>query len=130
MALPALSYVTSSARLPLGVAILSFLIGVFGFFVLLVGTLILVLGVGAGLVGGSTVFGLTGAIAGLVVFIIGVIILAVAVGLWNQELWALALAVIVLLFYGALELVSGAWLGLLIVGGLLVYLLAVSSAFD
>jgi uncharacterized membrane protein len=76
------------------------------------------------------VFGTGGAIAGLIVLIIGAIILAVATGLWDQELWALALAIIVLLFYGAVEFVSQAWLGLIIVAALLIYLVAVSNHFD
>jgi hypothetical protein len=42
----------------------------------------------------------------------------------------LALAIIVLLFYGVVEFVSGAWLGLLVVSVLLIYLVAVSSHFD
>jgi hypothetical protein len=120
----------ASTRLPLGVAVLSILIGLFGFFVLVVGLLVLLLGVGAGLAAGATVFGFTGELAGLVVFIVGLVILAVAVGLWNQELWALALAILVLLFYGAVEFLAGAWLGLLVTAVLLVYLVAVSSAFD
>jgi len=121
----------SIGRLPLGVAILAILVGIFGFFVLLVGVLLLVFGTAVTLGGGSVaVFGTGGAIAGLIITIIGVIILAVASGLWNQELWALALAVIVLLFYGVLEFVAQSWLALLVVGALLVYLVAVSSHFD
>jgi hypothetical protein len=122
---------SSIGRLPLGVAILAILIGVFGFFVLLVGVLLLVFGTALALGGGSVaVFGTTGAIAGLIFLILGIIILAVASGLWNQELWALALAIIALLFFGVVEFVSGSWLALLIVGALLVYLIAVSRHFD
>jgi uncharacterized membrane protein len=87
-------------------------------------------GVGVGLAGGSTVFGLTGAIAGLVLILLGGILLAVAFGLWDQELWALVLAIIVLLFYGLIEFLSASWLALAIVVLLLVYLMAVSSHFD
>ncbi len=118
-------------RLPLGVAVLAILIGVFGFFILLGGALLLVFGTNVVFgSGGVMVFGSSGAIAGLILFLVGVLTLGVAVGLWDQELWALALAVIVLLFYGVVELVSQAWLGLLIVGVLLVYLIAVSNHFD
>jgi hypothetical protein len=121
----------SVGSLPLGVAILAILIGIFGFFVLIVGVLLLVFGTSVAIGTGSvTVFGTGGAIAGLIVLIIGAIILAVATGLWDQELWALALAIIVLLFYGAVEFVSQAWLGLIIVAALLVYLVAVSNHFD
>jgi hypothetical protein len=118
--------------LPLGVAILAILIGIFGFFVLLVGVLALVFGTGLALTGMGTVtaFGFGGAIAGLIVFIIGLVILGVAVGLWNQELWALALAVIVLLLYGVIEFLAMSWVALLIVVFLLVYLFAVSRHFD
>lgn len=120
----------TSARLPLGVAVLSILIGLFGFFVLVTGLVVVLLGVGAGIAGGSSVFGLTGTIAGLVILALGGVILAVAAGLWDQQLWALALAVIVLLLYGAVELFAGAWLAVAVIGALLLYLVAVSSAFD
>ena len=95
-------------RLPLGVAILAILIGIFGFFVFVVG-LLLLFGTAIALGGGTAgVFGFGGAIGGLIVLIIGLVILAVAVGLWNQELWALVLAIIVLLFYGVGEFLSSA----------------------
>lgn len=117
--------------LPLGVALLAILIGIFGFFVLVVGLLLLVFGTalafGAGTV---TVFGTGGAVAGLIIFVIGLVILVVATGLWDQELWALALAILVLLFYGAVEFFSQSWLAVLIIAALLVYLVAVSSHFD
>ncbi len=114
----------------MGVAIIAVLIGIFGFFILLLGLLIALLGIGFGLAGSSTVFGLGGLIGGLIILIIGAIILAVAYGLWNQELWALVLAILVLLFYGAVEFVSQSWVGFVIVAILLVYLVAVSSHFD
>jgi hypothetical protein len=117
-------------RLPLGVAILAILIGVFGFFVLAVGLLALLVGAAAGFGSPTTVFGLTGTIAALILVLIGAIVLAVASGLWDQELWALALAIIVLLFYGLIEFLSTSWLGLLIVTGLLAYLVAVSDQFQ
>jgi hypothetical protein len=119
-------------RLPLGVALLAVLIGIFGFFVTVVGLLLLVFGTHLvlGGVGAVQVFGLSGAIGGLIVLIIGLIILAVAVGLWNQELWALVLAILVLLFYGVVEFASGSWISLLIVVVLLVYLFAVSRHFN
>ncbi len=117
--------------LPLGVAILAILIGIFGFFVLLLGVLIL-FGTAAALagLGVTSAFGLSGTIGGLIVLIIGIIILAVAVGLWNQELWALVLAILVLLFYGVVEFIASAWLGLIIVVLLLIYLIAVARHFD
>ncbi|MCI4330897.1 MAG: hypothetical protein L3K19_03500 [Thermoplasmata archaeon] len=118
--------------LPLGVAILAVLIGIFGLFVLLLGLLLLFASAGFALggVGLSSVFGATGTVAGIIVAIIGLVILAVAVGLWNQEMWALVLAILVLLFYGAVDFASASWFGLLIVILLLVYLAAVSRHFD
>jgi hypothetical protein len=117
--------------LPLGVAILSVLIGIFGFFILILGLLILLGGAGVfGALGVASVFGMTGTIAGVIVLVIGVIILGVAVGLWNQEMWALVLAVLVLLFYGVVDFLSSSWLGLVIVVILLVYLVAVARHFD
>jgi hypothetical protein len=119
---------TSVGQLPLGVAIIAVLVGIFGFFVLLAGIILLVVGIGIGL--SVSIFGFTGAIAGLIFLLIGAIILAIATGLWDQELWALVLAIIVLLFYGAVEFFSAAWLGFIIVVLLLIYLVAVSSHFD
>jgi hypothetical protein len=118
-------------RLPLGVAVIAILIGVFGFFVLFGGLLLLVFGTTVAIGGGSVaVFGTTGTVAGLIILILGIIILAVASGLWNQELWALALAIIVLLFYGVVTFVSQSWLALIVVGALLIYLVAVSNHFE
>jgi hypothetical protein len=119
-------------QLPLGVAILALLIGLFGFFVLILGILLLFVSAGVilGGVGVASVFGYTGTIAGLIIVVIGALILATAFGLWNQEIWALALAVIVLIVYGIVEYLSSAWLGLVIVVLLIVYLAAVSRHFD
>jgi hypothetical protein len=118
-------------RLPLGVALLALLIGIFGFFVLVAGVLLLVFGTSLVLGPGSlTVFGTGGTIAGLVLTLLGAIILAVASGLWDQQLWALALAILVLLLYGFVELVAQSWVGLLVVAALLVYFVAVSNHFD
>jgi hypothetical protein len=117
-------------RLPLGVAILAVLIGIFGFFVFALGLIVIFAGVGVGLAGGPAVFGVTGLIAGLIILLIGAIILAVAFGLWDQELWALVLAIITLLFLGAVEFFTGSWIAFLVVVVLLVYLAAVSSHFD
>ncbi|MCI4330889.1 MAG: hypothetical protein L3K19_03460 [Thermoplasmata archaeon] len=121
----------SIGHLPLGVAILALLVGVFGFFVLLVGLVLLVFGTGLAFGAGTvTVFGSGSTVAGLVLTIFGVLTVAVASGLWSQELWALALAVLVLLFYGVVEFLSQAWLGFLLIGVLLIYLVAVSNHFD
>ena len=120
----------SIGRLPIGVALIAVLVGIFGFFVFLGGALLLLLGVGLGLAGGASVFGASGTLAGLILLILGAVILAVAFGLWDQELWALVLAILALLVYGVAEFASASWLGLVIVAALLVYLLAVSNHFD
>jgi hypothetical protein len=119
-------------QLPLGVAILAVLIGIFGAVILVVGLLVLLAIAGLALSGVvvTSVFGATGFVAGLIIVFVGAVILAVATGLWDQELWALVLAILVLLFYGAAEFFSGSWFGLAIVGLLLVYLVAVSRHFD
>lgn len=118
---------------PLGVAILAFLIGLFGFLWVLVGLLILAhqsfsaftqYGLGSfGPVGGWA--------AGAIVLVIGLIVLGVAVGLWRLRFWALVLALLVLIaelvVYGiAQEFVSVGFLLSLI---LFVYLLAVHRHF-
>lgn len=118
-------------RLPLGVAVLAILIGLFGLFLFLGGLLLVVFGTGIAYGAGTvTLFGSGSTVAGLVVLLVGLIILVVATGLWDQELWALALAIIVLLFYGLVTFLSQAWLDFLVVGGLVVYLIAVSGHFD
>jgi len=123
---------SSVGSLPLGVAIIAVLVGIFGFFVLVGGLLLLASAAGYALGGVwvTSVFGTTGTIAGIIISIIGLVILAVAVGLWNQELWALVLAILVLLVYAAVEFVAAAWLGLLIVVLLLIYMVAVAKHFD
>jgi hypothetical protein len=57
------------------------------------------------------------------------VILAAAVGLWNQELWALVLAIITLLVYGVVEFLAQSRLGLFVAGALVAYLLAVPNHF-
>jgi len=122
----------SIGGLPLGVAILAVLVGIFGFFILILGLLLMfaAAGVALGGLGVTSVFGMTGAIAGLIVLVVGIVILGVAVGLWNQELWALVLAILVLIFFGVVDFIASSWLGLVIVVLLLVYLLAVARHFD
>ncbi len=121
-----------TGRLPLGVAILAILIGIFGFFVLIGGLLLLLTaaGISVGALGPTVVFGMTGIGAAIILLIIGLVILGTAFGLWNQELWALILAIIVLLFYVVVDFLGNAWLGLVIGVLLLVYLVAVSRHFD
>jgi len=117
-------------RLPLGVAILAILIGVFGLFVFLLGFVAAIAGGGGDLGASSSVFGVTGILAIFVLLVLGAIMLAVAFGLWHQEFWALVLAIMVLLFYGVIEFVSASWVAFAVVVLLLVYLIAVSNHFD
>jgi uncharacterized membrane protein len=84
--------------LPLGVAIIAILVGIIGAF-LFVGGIIVVLGnLVHAIYSGQfdTWFGTT-LLAGIVTLIFGLILLAVAFGLWDQALWAYALAVLVLI---------------------------------
>ncbi len=83
---------------PLGVAIIAFLLGLFGFFTLLGGILIVVLSNYSVSLGGSNLYGFTGVLLGVVLVLLGLIELGVAVGLWHLSMWALVVAVLVLLF--------------------------------
>jgi hypothetical protein len=122
---------TVSSR-PLGVAILAVLMGIFGFLLLLAGILVLA-GVTASIfLGTPTFFGAAGATAGLIFVIFGLIVLAVAYGLYDLRLWALALALLVLIVYLVLYALAGAFfsLGFLVSLFLTVYLLAVARHFS
>jgi hypothetical protein len=125
---------TSSSR-PLGVAIIAVLIGLFGLLELIVGLLLLIIGAGFALVGHSTEFGVlyfhSILISGLVLFLLGIVLLVVARSLWDLEMWALALALIVLIVLLVLNFASGTYLSLhtILEGILIVYLVAVSRHF-
>lgn len=119
-------------RRPLGVAVLAVLIGLFGLLTLLGGLLLLV-GVAAGALPSiPLLFGVGGLTAGAIFFIIGLVLLAVAYGLWDLRMWALALAVLVLIFYLVVYGVAGAFVsvGFLLSLLLLVYLIAVRRHFS
>ena len=123
-----MAYAPAPSR-PLGVAILSVLVGIYGFLVIL-GGLFVVIGVAVSpLV--SLPIGSAGIALGFIVLIIGLIILGVAVGLWRLRMWALVLALIVtfieLLIYGLADrfLTVGFILSLIV----LVYLIAVHRHF-
>ncbi len=126
--------------LPLGVAVLAVLVGIFGLFVLLGGFLV----VGAALFHAATsgytaAFG-SGILSGLITLILGAVILAVAFGLWRQELWAFVLALIAvgaaviwfvgLPLYGGQGLAAVANVPAIVSVLVFVYLLAVHSDFD
>ncbi len=129
---------SSTFTRPLGVAILAILLGIYGFFYFLGGLLIAVLSSYVITLGGTQAFGFTGTIGGLLIAVLGLIVLGVAVGLWHLRLWALALAVIVLLIFIAEPLfnlaqnvtsVGNAVLAIIIPVILLIYLLAVRQHF-
>ncbi len=117
---------------PLGVTVLAILIGVFGFLLLVSGALLLVGAHGVALLGlPRTLFGLGGPIAGFLALIVGLILLGLALGLWNLRMWAYVLALVFVIF----ELISfGLGGGVLTIGFLfllflLVYLLVVARFF-
>lgn len=119
---------------PLGVAILAFLIGLFGFLWFLVGLLI-VAGVSihafTGL-GISGAFGpTTGLVAGIIILVVGLIVLGVAVGLWRLHMWALVVAILVLLLEMVVYGLAGDFVsfGFIVSILLFLYLLAVHRHF-
>src|SRR5208282_5972278 len=95
---------TTTSTRPLGVAILAFLVGLFGVLIIIGGLLILAAATVPAFLGvpGSFV-GESGAIWG----VIGLIILGLALGLWHLRMWALVLTLIVVF----IELVSFALAG-------------------
>ncbi|MGA8302239.1 MAG: hypothetical protein WA691_06080 [Thermoplasmata archaeon] len=129
----------ATPRLPLGVAVLAVLTGIFGAIVLLAGlVVVLVALLVLASAGYAATFGV-GAIAGLILFTVGAIILAIAFGLWDQELWAFVLALIAtgaaVVWFIVLPLLGGGGLASILTlpgifsGVLFVYLLAVQDAF-
>jgi hypothetical protein len=120
---------------PIGVAILSVLIGIYGFIVFLLGLLIVVGSTVLGSLGKTNLFGNFGVgdvTGGLILLIIGLIILGLAVGLWHLRMWALVLTILFLvvemIIYGlASDFVS---FGFIVAVLLFIYLLAVSRHFS
>lgn len=123
-----MSYSPRSSALPLGVAILAIVVGLVGFLFVLGALLLLILHAGFGVGGGLFVGGFIGELLAL---IFGIVLLVVASGLWHQELWALALTIVVLLLILVGNALDGALvsLGSLIVVVLLIYLLVVRDHF-
>lgn len=121
-------YAPGNASLPLGVAILAILIGIFGAFFLIVGVLFFL---AIGLLGSGLLFG-SGVVGAILVLVFGIVLLVVASGLWNQELWALALCLIVLLLLLVGAVLSGTLISLegLILILLVIYLVAVRHHFS
>jgi hypothetical protein len=123
-------------RLPVGVAILAILIGLFGLIELIAGLLLALIAAGLALVGSSASFGTvffhSAFLSGILLFLLGIVLLVVARSLWELEMWALALTLLILLVIFALDVISGNVLTLwgVVDGILIVYLLAVSGNFS
>jgi hypothetical protein len=116
--------------LPLGVAILAVLIGLFGLLYLIIGILGLV---GSGVLAGAVpALAGTGLVAALILLVVGVVILVIASGLWDQELWALVLCILVVGAVFFLDLLAGRLFtfGGIVSGLLLIYLVAVHNHFS
>jgi len=118
-------------KLPLGVAVLSILVGLYGFFLFFVGLLLFAKIAVNSYLGEPETFGLVGYELAAVVAIIGLVILGIAVALWRLRLWALVLALLFLLY----ELVTFAYaghyesLGFVLALVIFLYLIAVNRHF-
>ncbi|MCI4345167.1 MAG: hypothetical protein L3K07_00205 [Thermoplasmata archaeon] len=120
-------------ELPILVGILAILIGLVGLFFLLVGLLVTLGAVGFALLPAASayaVFSGTALLAGVITLVFGAVLVFVATGLWDLEVWALALTGIVVALLVVLLVVAGSfgW-SLLISVALLIYLVAVRGHF-
>ena len=115
--------------LPLGVGILAVLLGLVGV-LLLVASLLLFALSGLAFFHPFAFFGVT-LLGAILLLIFGIVLLVVAVGLWRLEMWALVLALVVLLILLVERLVAGPILsfGTVVLALLLVYLVAVRRHF-
>jgi len=117
--------------LPIGVAILSVLVGLYGFAVFVIGLLIAVKISVSTYLGVPTTFGFTGIELGALVAIVGLVLLGIGVALWRLRLWALVLGLLFLLY----EMVSYAYaghyasFGFVLALVIFIYLLAVNRHF-
>ncbi|HZY93083.1 MAG TPA: hypothetical protein VFG07_09985 [Thermoplasmata archaeon] len=115
---------------PLGVAVLAVLIGLFGALILVASIVLFVFGTHLYGVSG---FGLSGnvLIDAIVLLILAILLFVVATGLWDLEMWALVLSVIVVGFLWLSTIIGGGLLTLqsLIEVLLLVYLVLVRHHF-
>jgi hypothetical protein len=119
---------------PLGVAVLAVLIGIYGFFVFLLGLFVLAhfaVSTYLSSSGFSSLAASHGVEAGAIAVVIGLVILGTAVGLWHLRMWALALALIVLLVVMVAYALAGAFVtfGFIVSLLLFVYLVAVNRHF-
>ncbi len=129
------TYTPVTMSRPLGVAILAVLIGIYGFFIFLIGLLLAVGSSVFAAFGGSNpfhTFGYSGVVGGLIVLIIGLIILGLAVGLWHLRMWALVLTILFLILEVVIYALAGTYatFGFIVAVILLIYLIAVSRHFS
>lgn len=117
--------------LPLGVAVLSVLVGLYGFFVFLLGLLLFANISVNSYLGRPETFGLAGYELAAVVAIVGLIILGIAVALWRLRLWALVLALLFLLYEIVTFAIAGhiESLGFVLALLIFLYLIAVNRHF-
>lgn len=111
---------------PVGVAILSILIMLFGVVMVLVGLAVTLVGGLVGLALGGPVFGALGAAIGFVVLLFGAIVFVAGQGLWRMRSWAFWLTAIMLVL-SIIGLLGGGFFLPLI---LLIYLLLVRKHFN
>jgi hypothetical protein len=118
--------------LPIGVAILSVLVGIYGFIVFVFGLLLFgTIAVHNPYLKPPTTLGLTGYELAAFVSIVGLVILGIGVALWRLRLWALVLAILFLLYEMVAYAYVGAYetLGFILALVIFVYLLAVARHF-
>ncbi|HXQ95145.1 MAG TPA: hypothetical protein VN864_08285 [Thermoplasmata archaeon] len=124
---------SAAGELPILVGLLAILIALFGVFFLVVG--LLIVGTSVGILGlpsaGAFAVVSGGALlAGVVTLVFGAVLVTVATGLWDLELWALVLTGLVVAVIIALLVVASdfGW-SLVIAVGLLLYLVLVRDHF-
>jgi len=118
-------------RLPLGVAIVSVLIGLVGFVLVLAAALyVLNQGFGQTVPTSLEIFSAVDIFAAMILLVVGVALLAIATALWRQETWALWTTVVLVFAMTAYLFFTG-FITILFVlfVALLVYLLAVRRYF-
>jgi hypothetical protein len=130
--LPPRPTTTVHPGLPVGVAVLSFLLGLAGLLLMLTGALaFLHLYTGSAMFSGNLlVSGTIDEYGAAILLILGAAIVALARALWDQELWALYLMVVLLFAGMAYEFFTASITVLfLVLIALFVYLLAVRHHF-
>jgi hypothetical protein len=122
-----------AGELPILVGLLAIIIALFGLFFLVVGAVVLAAAFGYLVFPAAMAFSpFAGSLlfTGAVTLVFGAVLVSVATGLWDLELWALLLTGITIGVVIALLVLSASfgW-GLLVAVALLIYLAAVSNHF-